>query len=95
MCRAAGNSAVIINSRQGFTTLKLRSGWKVILSDASFATLGVSPNFGHMYEAICKAGTVRNFGRAPTVRGVAMNAIDHPHGGGRGKTSGGPKPRTP
>lgn len=42
-----------------------------------------------------KAGLRVNLGRRPTVRGVAMNAIDHPHGGGRGKTSGGPRPRTP
>jgi large subunit ribosomal protein L2 len=42
-----------------------------------------------------KAGLRVNLGRRPTVRGVAMNAIDHPHGGGRGKTSGGPKPRSP
>lgn len=48
-----------------------------------------------MHERLKKAGTAVNLGRRPTVRGVAMNAIDHPHGGGRGKTSGGPRPLTP
>lgn len=49
----------------------------------------------HIYRVLRKAGVTINRGRRPTVRGVAMNAIDHPHGGGRGKTSGGPRPLTP
>jgi large subunit ribosomal protein L2 len=64
--------------------------------DKCFATIGVAPNYKQVYKVIRKAGTARNLGRRPTVRGVAMNAIDHPHGGGRGKTSGrGPRPRSP
>lgn len=57
--------------------------------------MGIAPNYKHKYRVLRKAGLRVNCGRRPTVRGVAMNAIDHPHGGGRGKTSGGPKPRTP
>lgn len=49
----------------------------------------------HIYTVIGKAGRRVNLGRRPTVRGVAMNPIDHPHGGGRGKTSGGKRPRSP
>lgn len=60
-----------------------------------YATLGVAPNYKHCFRVLRKAGLRVNLGRRPTVRGVAMNAIDHPHGGGRGKTSGGPKPRSP
>jgi len=60
-----------------------------------YATLGVAPNYKHSFRILRKAGLRVNLGRRPTVRGVAMNAIDHPHGGGRGKTSGGPKPRSP
>lgn len=66
-----------------------------MLPESCFATLGVAPNYAHIYKVLRKAGTHINLGRRPTVRGVAMNAIDHPHGGGRGKTSGGPRPLTP
>ena len=86
---------MLIAKRLGFVTLKLRSGWKLVLSSHCYATMGVSPNLKHIYNVYRKAGTLRNLGRKPTVRGVAMNAIDHPHGGGRGKTSGGPRPLTP
>lgn len=95
LCRSAGTYAIVLTKRDGFVTLKLRSGWKVVVSENCFGTLGVAPNYTHVYQVLRKAGLNRNLGRRPTVRGVAMNAIDHPHGGGRGKTSGGPKPRTP
>lgn len=95
ICRAAGACAVVLSNFQGFVTLKLRSGWKVLLSSSCMATVGISPNKQHMYRQIFKAGYNRNVGRKPTVRGVAMNAVDHPHGGGRGKTSGGSQLRTP
>lgn len=95
LCRSAGTYAIVLSKRSGFVTLKLRSGWKVVVSDKCFATLGIAPNYTHIYRSLRKAGLSRNLGRRPTVRGVAMNAIDHPHGGGRGKTSGGPRPRTP
>jgi len=67
----------------------------MVLSQNCFATLGIAPNYKHIYKTLGKAGLRVNLGRRPTVRGVAMNPIDHPHGGGRGKTSGGPRPRTP
>ena len=86
---------MLIAKRSGFVTLKLRSGWKVVVSEDCYAVLGVAPNYQHTYRVLRKAGLRVNLGRRPTVRGVAMNAIDHPHGGGRGKTSGGPKPRSP
>jgi len=95
LCRAAGTYAIILNKRDGFVTLKLRSGWKIVVSDKCYGTIGIAPNYVHVYRTLRKAGLNRNLGRRPTVRGVAMNAIDHPHGGGRGKTSGGPRPRTP
>ena len=59
------------------------------------ATIGIAPSFSKISLCKKKAGFNRNHGRRPTVRGVAMNAVDHPHGGGRGKTSGGPVQRTP
>lgn len=95
LCRAAGASAILLSRRNNFVTIKLRSGWKMVLSSSCYATVGVASNSKHMYKVLGKAGKIRNLGRRPTVRGVAMNAIDHPHGGGRGKTSGGPRPMTP
>lgn len=76
-------------------TLKLRSGWKFVIADSCYATLGIASNVIHLYTRVKKAGRSSNLGRRPTVRGVAMNPIDHPHGGGRGKTSGGRRPRSP
>ena len=67
----------------------------MVVSEDCFATVGIAPNYKHIYTVLRKAGLRVNLGRRPTTRGVAMNAIDHPHGGGRGKTSGGPRPRTP
>jgi large subunit ribosomal protein L2 len=95
ICRSAGSYAIIVAKRLGFVTLKLRSGWKMVVSNSCCATIGSAPNDSHSYRVLRKAGLRVNLGRRPTVRGVAMNPIDHPHGGGRGKTSGGPKPRTP
>lgn len=95
LCRSAGSYAIIISKRNGFVTIKVRSGWKLVISENCYATIGVAPNYMHIYRVLRKAGVTINRGRRPTVRGVAMNAIDHPHGGGRGKTSGGPRPLTP
>lgn len=95
ICRSAGTYAVVIGNRNGFVTLKLRSGWKFVVSERCYATLGVASDISHIYDVIGKAGRRVNLGRRPTVRGVAMNPIDHPHGGGRGKTSGGKRPRSP
>lgn len=95
LCRAAGTYGIIVARRNGFVTVKLRSGWKLVLSESCYATVGVAPDYKNIYKVLRKAGLRVNLGRRPTTRGVAMNAIDHPHGGGRGKTSGGPRPRTP
>lgn len=59
------------------------------------ATLGIASNIQYKFFIRKKAGYMRNFSRRPVVRGVAMNPIDHPHGGGEGKASGGKKPKTP
>lgn len=95
LCRAAGSYAIVVSKRDRFVTIKVRSGWKLVLSENCYATVGIAPNYTHIYKVLRKAGVNVNCGRRPTVRGVAMNAIDHPHGGGRGKTSGGPRPLTP
>ena len=63
--------------------------------DGCMATVGAVSNPDHMNEVLGKAGRVRHTGRRPHVRGVAMNPVDHPHGGGEGKTSGGRHPVTP
>lgn len=65
------------------------------MSEECYATVGQASNRVHKQLKYTKAGHLRNLGVRPTVRGVAMNAIDHPHGGGRGKTSGGPRPLSP
>ena len=76
-------------------TLRLRSGeMRRVLSDCK-ATLGEVGNGEHNLRSLGKAGAKRWRGRRPTVRGVAMNPVDHPHGGGEGKTSGGRHPVTP
>lgn len=86
---------MVVSRHKNFVTLKLRSGWNIVISDLCMATIGLSPNYEQTYKVLRKAGLRVNLGRRPTTRGVAMNAIDHPHGGGRGKTSGGRKPRSP
>jgi len=65
------------------------------VSENCLATIGIMSNIQHKFFVKRKAGFTRNFGRRPVVRGVAMNPIDHPHGGGEGKASGGKKPKTP
>lgn len=67
----------------------------MVISSKSRALVGVPQIVQKNFNQFLKAGVVRNRGYRPTVRGVAMNAVDHPHGGGRGKTSGGPVQRTP
>jgi large subunit ribosomal protein L2 len=66
-----------------------------MVPDGCMATVGAVSNQDHMNEVLGKAGRVRHKGRRPHVRGVAMNPIDHPHGGGEGRTSGGRHPVTP
>ena len=95
MVRSAGTSAQILAIEGRYTTLRLRSGEvRRVLSDCK-ATVGVVSNFEHSLQSLGKAGASRWRGIRPTVRGVAMNPVDHPHGGGEGKTSGGRHPVTP
>ena len=95
MIRSAGTSAQIINKDSSYAILRLRSGEmrKVLLSCR--AVVGVVSNSECNLRSIGKAGAKRWLGIRPTVRGVAMNPIDHPHGGGEGRTSGGRHPVTP
>jgi large subunit ribosomal protein L2 len=80
---------------QGYALLKLKSGETRLVRAECMATVGAVSNPDHMNISIGKAGRSRWLGRRPTVRGVVMNPVDHPHGGGEGKTSGGRHPVTP
>jgi large subunit ribosomal protein L2 len=95
MLRSAGCSGQIVAKEGGYATLRLRSGEmrKVLLTCR--AVVGVVSNGEHSLRVLGKAGAKRWKGVRPTVRGVAMNPVDHPHGGGEGKTSGGRHPVTP
>lgn len=95
MIRSAGCSAVLTAKDEGYAQIKLRSGEirKVLLN--CWATIGTVSNPDQKNINIGKAGRNRWLGKRPHVRGVAMNPVDHPHGGGEGKTSGGRHPVTP
>ncbi|MDF1757706.1 MAG: 50S ribosomal protein L2 [Legionellaceae bacterium] len=95
MLRSAGCSGQIVAKEGAYATLRLRSGEmrKVLLTCR--AVVGVVSNSEHSLRVLGKAGAKRWKGIRPTVRGVAMNPVDHPHGGGEGKTSGGRHPVTP
>jgi large subunit ribosomal protein L2 len=95
IARSAG-AAVQVVAREGqYATLRLRSGeMRKVLSDCR-ATLGEVSNSEHSLRKLGKAGAARWRGVRPTVRGVAMNPVDHPHGGGEGRTSGGRHPVSP
>jgi len=93
--RSAGTSAQLIARDGQYVTVRLRSGeMRKILSECR-ATLGEVSNSEHSLRSLGKAGASRWRGVRPTVRGVAMNPVDHPHGGGEGRTSGGRHPVTP
>ncbi len=93
--RAAGSYAQLIGKDGGYAQLRLRSGeLRLVLADC-MATIGAVSNPDHQNTVIGKAGRSRWLGKRPVVRGVAMNPVDHPHGGGEGKTSGGRHPVTP
>lgn len=93
--RAAGLSSLIINKSGKKVILKLKSGWNLTLSNNCLCSIGQSSNPLHRFKALKKAGRVRALGVRPTVRGVAMNPCDHPHGGGEGKKSPPVAARTP
>ncbi|HSC68470.1 MAG TPA: 50S ribosomal protein L2 [Cellvibrio sp.] len=95
MARSAGASAQLVAREGAYATLRLRSGeMRKVLSDCR-ATLGEVSNSEHNLRSLGKAGASRWRGVRPTVRGVVMNPVDHPHGGGEGKTSGGRHPVSP
>ncbi len=95
MARSAGTSAQLVAREGNHATLRLRSGeMRKVLADCR-ATLGEVSNSEHSLRSLGKAGASRWRGVRPTVRGVAMNPVDHPHGGGEGKTSGGRHPVSP
>lgn len=87
LARAAGMSALVISKLNNKVVLKLKSGWNLTLSNNCICSYGQSSNPLHSFERIGKAGKARALGVRPTVRGVAMNPCDHPHGGGEGKKS--------
>ena len=93
--RSAGCSAVIIAKEGGFARVKMPSGEIRLIHLNCYATIGQISNIEHYAVTIGKAGRSRWLGRRPKVRGVAMNPIDHPHGGGEGKSSGGRHPVSP
>lgn len=95
IARSAGTSVQLVARDSGYATLRLRSGeMRKVLVDCR-ATLGEVSNSEHSLRQLGKAGASRWRGVRPTVRGVVMNPVDHPHGGGEGKTSGGRHPVTP
>ncbi len=95
IARSAGAYAQYVGREQGYAMLKLNSGEQRLVHQSCFATVGAVSNPDHSNTSIGKAGRSRWLGRRPSVRGVAMNPIDHPHGGGEGRTSGGRHPVTP
>lgn len=95
MARAAGASVQLAAREGRYATLRLRSGeMRKVLADCR-ATIGEVSNSEHSLRKLGKAGAARWRGVRPTVRGVAMNPVDHPHGGGEGRTSGGRHPVSP
>ena len=93
--RSAGSSAQIMAKEDKYAHIKLPSGEIRLIDIDCYATIGQISNIEHEGISLGKAGRSRWLGRRPKVRGVAMNPIDHPHGGGEGKSSGGRHPCTP
>ena len=95
LARSAGAYAQLVGRDNGYAQIRLGSGELRMVLDGCMATVGAVSNQDHMNQSLGKAGRVRHMGFRPHVRGVAMNPVDHPHGGGEGKTSGGRNPVTP
>ncbi|KAK9366797.1 translation protein SH3-like domain-containing protein [Lipomyces kononenkoae] len=100
LCRSAGAFARLLSKhddmgRNGMAIVRLKSGEERLIPLDACATIGMASNAEHQYASIGKAGRSRWMGRRPSVRGVAMNACDHPHGGGRGKTKGNKPSQSP
>jgi large subunit ribosomal protein L2 len=95
MVRSAGGGAQVVARDEKYAQVRLSSGEIRIVDVNCYATIGQVGNLEHENVTIGKAGRSRWMGRRPTNRGVVMNPVDHPHGGGEGKTSGGRHPVTP
>ena len=95
MCRSAGSGAVLMARKSGWAQISLPSGEIRRIPSTCRATLGKVGNADHMKIVLGKAGRKRWLGRRPHVRGTAMNPVDHPHGGGEGRTKGGRHPVSP
>ena len=95
IARSAGTYVQLVGRDQSYSILRLNSGEQRMTRSECMATIGAVSNPDNKNIKLAKAGRSRWLGRRPSVRGVAMNPIDHPHGGGEGKTSGGRHPVTP
>jgi large subunit ribosomal protein L2 len=95
LARSAGSFAQVMAKEGEYVTLRLPSGEVRMVHKRCYATIGEVGNAEHENVVSGKAGRSRWLGVRPTVRGVAMNPVDHPHGGGEGRTSGGRHPVTP
>jgi large subunit ribosomal protein L2 len=93
--RSAGASAQIVGKTDGHVTLKMPSGEIRMVLDTCWATIGQLGNADFKNISWGKAGRIRHLGFRPSVRGMAMNPVDHPHGGGEGRSKSGSHPRTP
>jgi len=95
IARSAGSYAQFVGRDGGYAQIRLGSGELRLVRQECMATVGAVSNPDHSNQNFGKAGRTRWKGKRPSVRGVAMNPIDHPHGGGEGRTSGGRNPVTP
>jgi large subunit ribosomal protein L2 len=95
LARSAGSYVQLVGRDSGYAQIKLSSGELRVVRGDCMATVGAVSNTDHANINLGKAGRNRWLGRRPKVRGVVMNPVDHPHGGGEGKTSGGRHPVTP
>ncbi len=95
IARSAGAYAQLVGRDGAMAQVRLQSGEVRLILGECMATVGAVSNPDHMNQSLAKAGRNRNKGKRPSVRGVVMNPVDHPHGGGEGRTSGGRHPVTP
>jgi large subunit ribosomal protein L2 len=95
IARSAGTYAQFVGRDGGYAQIRLSSGELRMVRQECMATVGAVSNPDNSNQSLGKAGRTRHLGKRPSVRGVAMNPIDHPHGGGEGRTSGGRHPSTP
>jgi len=94
-CRSAGTMAQLLAKEGKYAHIRMTSGEIRLISLKCLATIGQVGNIDHENVTLGSAGRSRHMGIRPTVRGTAMNAVDHPHGGGRGKSKGNNQPRSP